>query len=154
MKTFKVGDKVKIPIIGTASLPTTETEIQQALFDYKLDYLYVCQVWEEDDEIGLIRGDDVELTQDLYHKRDLEHYEEYNETFNPINHSDLVIDFDKEQIDLDSEFTGALNELLLSKVETIEEIAQRHSDQNHIVGDFYKQGFIEGVNWCKKQLKN
>ena len=58
----------------------------------------------------------------------------YNETFNPEAHSHLIIDFDK--------------------VETIEEIAQRHSDQNHIIGDFYKLGFIEGVKWCKEQLKN
>ena len=133
MKKFKNGDKVKIPTIGTACIRTSLEEIQKSLFDYKLDYLYVCDAWE-DGEIGLMRGDGKVLEQDLYHENDLEHYEEYNETFNPEAHSHLIIDFDK--------------------VETIEEIAQRHSDQNHIIGDFYKLGFIEGVKWCKEQLKN
>ena len=216
MKKFKNGDKVKIPTIGTACIRTSLEEIQKSLFDYKLDYLYVCNVWE-DGEIGLMRGDGKVFEQDLYHERDLEHYagygktlkvgdkvkvtgnksnsafklhgkicticeigehyygleeeiplkidfggvhhhevelieesddlpdnmdagdlmygkEEYNETFNPEAHINLIIDFDK--------------------VETIEEIAQRHSDQNHIIGDFYKLGFIEGVKWCKEQLKN
>jgi hypothetical protein len=133
MKAFKAGDKVKIPTIGTASIPTKPEYIQETLADYKLDYLYVCEVWEDGD-IAVIRGDDVSLPHDLYHSRDLEHYSEYNKTFNPEAHSSLIIDF------------GA--------VETIEEIAQRHSDENHIIGDFYKLGFIEGVKWCKKQLKN
>ena len=95
MATFKNGDKVKIPTIGTAYIKTSAAEIRKALFDYKLDYLYVCQVWEKDGEIAVMRGDGVELSQDLYHENDLEHYEEYNETFNPEAHSSLIIDFDK-----------------------------------------------------------
>ena len=94
MKKFKNGDKVKIPTIGTACIRTSLEEIQKSLFDYKLDYLYVCDVWE-DGEIGLMRGDGKVLEQDLYHENDLEHYEEYNETFNPEAHSSLIIDFDK-----------------------------------------------------------
>lgn len=94
MKTFKVGDKVKIPTIGTACIKTSLKEIQESLADYKLDYLYVCDVWE-DGEIGLMKEDGVVFEQDLYHERDLEHYEEYNETFNPEAHSSLIIDFDK-----------------------------------------------------------
>lgn len=95
MATFKNGDKVKIPTIGTAYIKTSAAEIRKALFDYKLDYLYVCQVWEKDNEVAVMRGDGVELSQDLYHENDLEHYEEYNETFNPEAHSSLIIDFDK-----------------------------------------------------------
>lgn len=94
MKKFKNGDKVKIPTIGTACIRTSLEEIQKSLFDYKLDYLYVCDAWE-DGEIGLMRGDGKVLEQDLYHENDLEHYEEYNETFNPEAHSSLIIDFDK-----------------------------------------------------------
>jgi hypothetical protein len=90
MKTFKNGDKVKIPTIGTASLKTSAAEIRKALFDYKLDYLYVCQVWVDGD-IAVMRGDGIELSQDLYHERDLEHY------FDQITPelSGLIIDFDK-----------------------------------------------------------
>ena len=94
MKKFKNGDKVKIPTIVTACIRTSLEEIQKSLFDYKLDYLYVCDAWE-DGEIGLMRGDGKVLEQDLYHENDLEHYEEYNETFNPEAHSSLIIDFDK-----------------------------------------------------------
>lgn len=96
MKKFKNGDKVKIPTIGTACIRTSLEEIQESLADYKLDYLYVCDVWE-DDEIGLMRGDGKVFEQDLYHERDLEHYEKYNETFNPEAHSSLIIDFDKHE---------------------------------------------------------
>lgn len=109
MKKFKNGDKVKIPTIGTACIRTSLEEIQKSLFDYKLDYLYVCDAWE-DGEIGLMRGDGKVLEQDLYHENDLEHYEEYNETFNPEAHSHLIIDFDKvETIEEDPCITFAEN---------------------------------------------
>jgi hypothetical protein len=134
IKTFKVGDKVKIPITNTSGWDD-KLNFKQSLIDYKLNYLIVNQVWSDEDpndkEISVKRADDKNLEQDVFHEDDLEHYEEYNETFNPINHSDLVIDFDKEQIDLDSEFTGALNELLLSKVETIEEAAKRFREEDN-----------------------
>ena len=126
MKKFKNGDKVKIPKIGTACIRTSLEEIQESLADYKLDYLYVCDVWE-DGEIGLIRGDGVVFEQDLYHERDLEHYEEYNETFNPEAHSSLIIDFDK--------------------VETIEKAAENESEYLADWEDknMYQKGFIEGA---------
>lgn len=79
MKKFKNGDKVKIPTIGTACIRTSLEEIQESLFDYKLDYLYVCDVWE-DGEIGLMRGDGKVFEQDLYHERDLEHYAGHGKT--------------------------------------------------------------------------
>lgn len=124
MKKFKNGDKVKIPKIGTACIRTSLEEIQESLADYKLDYLYVCDVWE-DGEIGLIRGDGVVFEQDLYHERDLEHYEEYNETFNPEAHSSLIIDFDK--------------------VETIEEAAEKYARKQ--CDDMYENIGLSGASW-------
>lgn len=134
MKTFKVGDKVKIPTIGTAYIRTSLEEIQESLFDYKLDYLYVCDVWE-DGEIGLMRGDGKVFEQDLYHENDLEHYEEsddlpdnmdagdlmygkeeYSSTFNPDAHSSLIIDYDKHESLL-------IEAIENNKVESIEEAA-------------------------------
>ncbi len=59
----------------------------------------------------------------LRNREIVEIWKKETQEFNPINHSYLL----PEQIQLDSEFTGALNELLLSKVnnktETIEEEA-------------------------------
>ena len=130
MKTFKVGDKVKIPL--TKSFGESFVDFKILLKDYKLDYLVISNL--ERKNFMLKRDDGIYLKYNTFTPEDLEHYEEYNETFNPEAHSHLIIDFDK--------------------VETIEEIAQRHSDQNHIIGDFYKLGFIEGVKWCKEQLKN
>jgi len=40
-------------------------------------------------------ADNKNLEQDVFHENDLEHYKEYNETFNPEAHSSLIIDFDK-----------------------------------------------------------
>jgi hypothetical protein len=79
MTKFKNGDKVKIPTIGTACIRTSLEEIQESLADYKLDYLYVGDVWK-DGEIGLMRGDGIVFEQDLYHERDLEHYAGYGKT--------------------------------------------------------------------------
>ncbi len=94
MGTFNNGDKVKIPTIGTASIKTSEEELAFDLKDYTLNYLIVDKVWEEEKEYGVKRADNGHLINDLYHERDLEHYEEYNETFNPEAHSSLIIDFD------------------------------------------------------------
>jgi len=128
MKKFKNGDKVKIPTIGTACIRTSLEEIQESLADYKLDYLYVCDVWE-DDEIGLMRGDGKVLEQDLYHERDLEHYEKYNETFNPEAHSSLIIDFDKHESLL-------IEAIENNKVETIEEASIKEIPElKHIIND-------------------
>jgi len=79
-----------------------------------------------------MRGDGKVLEQDLYHERDLEHYEEYNETFNPEAHSHLIIDFDK--------------------VETIEEAAENYVKSENLSvfkksthHDYDVQGFTTGA---------
>lgn len=147
MKKFKNGDKVKIPTIGTACIRTTLEEIQESLFDYKLDYLYVCNVWE-DGEIGLMRGDGKVFEQDLYHENDLEHYEEYNETFNPEAHSSLIIDFGKDDV---IETIEEAADKLYEAYEKSEGVAFIAGAKSEASKNYWYQKFIEEQN--NKQLK-
>lgn len=132
-KTFKVGDKVKIPKTSTAKIANFKSFLQE-MSNYKLDYLIVRNIdnsgyWE----ISLKRNDGINLFEDGFMIQDLEHYEEYNETFNPEAHSHLIIDFDK--------------------VETIEEAAEKYCIISYIdFGDMTKhaefqinKSFIEGA---------
>jgi hypothetical protein len=135
MKVFKNGDKVKIPTIGTASIPTKPEHIQEALADYKFDYLYVCEKWEDGD-IAVIRGDGVNLPHDLYHERDLEHYGEYNPTFNPEAHSSLIIDFDavetiEEFIDSQLDVYDKSDFRVIDKVEFAIKTAKSKASKNY-----------------------
>lgn len=96
MKTLKVGDKVKIPKKCNSCL-TNFKDFLEEIIGYKLDYLVVDKVKDKSNswQVGLKRDDGVVLIDDAFMFEDLEHYEEYNETFNPEAHSSLIIDFDK-----------------------------------------------------------
>lgn len=91
MKTFKVGDKVKIPL--TKSFGESFVDFKILLKDYKLDYLVISNL--ERKNFMLKRDDGIYLKYNTFTPEDLEHYEEYNKTFNPEAHSSLIIDFDK-----------------------------------------------------------
>ena len=91
MKTFKVGDKVKIPL--TKSFGESFVDFKILLKDYKLDYLVISAL--ERKNFMLKRDDGIYLRYNTFTPEDLEHYEKYNETFNPEAHSSLIIDFDK-----------------------------------------------------------
>ena len=94
MKTFKVGDKVKIPL--TKSFGESFVDFKILLKDYKLDYLVISNL--ERKNFMLKRDDGIYLKYNTFTPEDLEHYEEYNKTFNPEAHSSLIIDFDKVEI--------------------------------------------------------
>ena len=96
MKTLKVGDKVKIPKKCNSCL-TNFKDFLEEIIGYKLDYLVVDKVKDKSNswQVGLKRDDGVVLIDDAFMFEDLEHYEEYNETFNSEAHSSLIIDFDK-----------------------------------------------------------
>ena len=83
MKTFKVGDKVKIPL--TKSFGESFVDFKILLKDYKLDYLVISNL--ERKNFMLKRDDGIYLKYNTFTPEDLEHYEEYNETFNPEAHS-------------------------------------------------------------------
>ena len=118
MKTFKVRDKVKIPL--TKSFGESFVDFKILLKDYKLDYLVISNL--ERKNFMLKRDDGIYLKYNTFTPEDLEHYEEYNKTFNPEAHSSLIIDFDK--------------------TETIEESAKNAWGNVHRSGVL---GFVEGA---------
>lgn len=72
MKTFKVGDKVKIPL--TKSFGESFVDFKILLKDYKLDYLVISNL--ERKNFMLKRDDGIYLKYNTFTPEDLEHYEE------------------------------------------------------------------------------
>lgn len=133
MKTFKVGDKVKIPL--TKSFGESFVDFKVLLKDYKLDYLVISAL--ERKNFMLKRDDDIYLRYNTFTPEDLEHYE-FNETFNPEAHSSLIIDFDKHEVLL----TEAIES---NKIETIEEAAEKYQKQDMIGHNIQYRAYRAGA---------
>jgi len=116
MKTFKVGDKVKVT--GNQS---------NSAFKLHGKTCTICEVGKN------YYGLEEEITLNVgfggVHHHEVELVSEYNKTFNPEAHSSLIIDFDKHESLL-------IEAIENNKVETIEEASIKEIPElKHIIND-------------------
>lgn len=124
MKTFKVGDKVKI-----LSYNNFETMIESIEGD-----LY----WSKDEkgELSVCTAEEMELVS------------EYNETFNPEAHSSLIIDFDKVET-----IEEAIDRLLVERGEHIKRVNNPlYSEERKLAIDLTKSDAARNY-WYQKFIE-